>query len=128
MAYIIAIALITGFWVLGLIISIHDRTNSEDTPQLKEGFEEETSVPLEQEKTESGQMKWQVHIQPGMPEPFIEVLRQYEQFMNADIQNLNDEDVRWMENGGIYMMNYVDRGWRQHGAGRKMLYVIAWKI
>ena len=104
-AYIIAIALITGFWVLGLIISIHDRTNSEDTPQLKEGFEEETSVPLEQEKTESGQRKWQVHIQPGMPEPFIEVLRQYEQFMNADIQNLNDEDVR-------EKIDSVDGKWR----------------
>lgn len=104
-AYIIAIALITGFWVLGLIISIHDRTNSEDTPQLKEGFEEETSVPLEQEKTESGQRKWQVHIQPGMPEPFIEVLRQYEQFMNADIQNLNDEGVR-------EKIDSVDGKWR----------------
>lgn len=104
-AYIIAIALITGFWVLGLIISIHDRTNSEDTPQLKEGFEEETSVPLEQEKTESGQRKWQVHIQPGMPEPFIEVLRQYEQLMNADIQNLNDEGVR-------EKIDSVDGKWR----------------
>ncbi len=104
-AYIIAIALITGFWVLGLIISIHDRTNSEDTPQLKEGFEEETSVPLEQEKTESGQRKWQVHIQPGMPEPFIEVFRQYEQFMNADIQNLNDEGVR-------EKIDSVDGKWR----------------
>ena len=30
----------------------------------------------------------------GYTEPFIEVLRQYEQFMNADQQNLNDEDVR----------------------------------
>ena len=104
-AYIIAIALITGFWVLGLIISIHDKSTSEDTPLLKEGFEEETSVPLEQEKTESGQMKWQVHIQPGMPEPFIEVLRQYEQFMNADIQNLNDEDVR-------EKIDSVDGKWR----------------
>ena len=104
-AYIIAIALITGFWVLGLIISIHDKSTSEDTPLLKEGFEEETSVPLEQEKTESGQRKWQVHIQPGMPEPFIEVLRQYEQFMNADIQNLNDEDVR-------EKIDSVDGKWR----------------
>ncbi len=104
-AYIIAIALITGFWVLGLIISIHDKSTSEDTPLLKEGFEEETSVPLEQEKTESGQMKWQVHIQPGMPEPFIEVLRQYEQFMNADIQNLNDEGVR-------EKIDSVDGKWR----------------
>ena len=104
-AFIIAIVLITGFWVLGLIISIHDKSNSEDTPQLKEGFEEETSVPLEQEKTESGQRKWQVHIQPGMPEPFIEVLRQYEQFMNADIQNLNDEGVR-------EKIDSVDGKWR----------------
>ena len=104
-AFIIAIVLITGFWVLGLIISIHDKSNSEDTPLLKEGFEEETSVPLEQEKTESGQRKWQVHIQPGMPEPFIEVLRQYEQFMNADIQNLNDEDVR-------EKIDSVDGKWR----------------
>ena len=104
-AFIIAIVLITGFWVLGLIISIHDKSNSEDTPLLKEGFEEETSVPLEQEKTESGPRKWQVHIQPGMPEPFIEVLRQYEQFMNADIQNLNDEDVR-------EKIDSVDGKWR----------------
>lgn len=104
-AFIIAIVLITGFWVLGLIISIHDKSNSEDTPLLKEGFEEETSVPLEQEKTESGQRKWQVHIQPGMPEPFIEVLRQYEQFMNADIQNLNDEGVR-------EKIDSVDGKWR----------------
>lgn len=104
-AYIIAIVLITGFLVLGLIISIHDKSNSEDTPLMKEDFEEETSVPLEQEKTESGQMKWQVHIQPGMPEPFIEVLRQYEQFMNADIQNLNDEGVR-------EKIDSVDGKWR----------------
>ena len=104
-AYIIAVVLIIGFWVLGLIISIHDKTNSEDTPQLKEDFEEDTSMPLKQEKTEPGQIKWQVYIQPGMPEPFIEVLRQYEQFMNADIQNLNDEDVR-------EKIDSVDGKWR----------------
>ena len=46
-----------------------------------------------------------MHIQPGMPEPFIEVLRQYEQFMNADIQNLNDEDVR-------EKIDSVDGKWR----------------
>lgn len=40
-----------------------------------------------------------------MPEPFIEVLRQYEQFMNADIQNLNDEDVR-------EKIDSVDGKWR----------------
>ena len=94
-AFIIAIILVMSlFWVLGLIIGNRNKTNSEDTPQQTEDFEEETSMPSNQEKLESEQIKYQVYIQPDMPEPFIEVLRQYEEFMNADNQNLNDEDVQ----------------------------------
>lgn len=93
-AFIIVIVLIISlFWVVGLMISIHNQPDPEGAPQLTEDFEE-ASMPLEHEKTESGQIKRQAYIQPGMPEPFIEVLRQYEQFMNADKQDLNDEDVR----------------------------------
>ena len=46
------------------------------------------------EDISSAQMQWQVNIYPDMPQPYIEVLKQYEQFMNADNQNLNDESVR----------------------------------
>lgn len=56
-AFIIAIVLIISmFWVVGLMINIHNKPDSEDAPQLTEGFEE-ASMPLEQEKTESGQIK-----------------------------------------------------------------------
>ena len=105
-AFIIAIILIMNlFWVLWLIISNRNQANYEDTPQQIEDFEEETSMPSIQEKSESGQLKYQVYIQPDMPEPFIEVLRQYEEFMNADNQNLNDEDVQ-------KKINSVDGEWR----------------
>ena len=43
---------------------------------------------------EPSQRQWQVYIQPDMPEPFIEVLKQYEDFTNADVQDINDENVR----------------------------------
>lgn len=68
-------------------------------------MKEEISMPLKQEKTESGQIKWQVYIQPDMPEPFMDVLRQYEEFMNADKQDLNDENVR-------EKIDSVDGEWR----------------
>ena len=69
-----------------------------------EDIESETSEEVKSEITEfenvepedisSEQMQWQVNICPDMPQPYIEVLKQYEQFMNADNQNLNDESVR----------------------------------
>lgn len=52
------------------------------------------SESTEPEDISSEQMQWQVNIYPDMPQPYIEVLKQYEQFMNADNQNLNDESVR----------------------------------
>lgn len=91
-AFIVIMALII-LLCLGIIGS-HKTDVPAETPQLTEDFEEEPSMPSKQEETESGQIKWQVYIQPDMPEPFIEVLRQYEQFMNADEQNLNDEGVQ----------------------------------
>ena len=44
-------------------------------------------------KSEPAQRQWQVYIQPDMPEPFVEVLKQYEDFMNADVQSVYDDDV-----------------------------------
>lgn len=71
---------------------------TEDDSRLQisasEEAEEETSVSAEPEETDSGRKRWQVYIQPDMPEPFIEVLEQYEEFLNADNQDLNDENVR----------------------------------
>ena len=53
-----------------------------------------TDVSEQEEQTEAEQRQWQVCIQPDMPEPYIEVLKQYEDFMNADVQDINDDDVR----------------------------------
>ena len=55
-----------------------------------------TPEQTEIQQPEAGQRQWQVYIQPDMPEPFIEVLKQYEEFMNTDIQILN-EDAWWDE-------------------------------
>ena len=68
--------------------SIEEELQTSEPVETKE----ETSMPSEPEETELGQIHWQVYIQPDMPEPFIEVLRLYEEFMNADKQNW-DEDV-----------------------------------
>lgn len=50
-------------------------------------------IAAEEEQTKAAQRQWQVYIQPDMPEPFIEVLKQYEDFMNADVQSVYDDDV-----------------------------------
>ena len=57
---------------------------------------ESTSTAESTPKSEPEQRQWQVYIQPDMPEPFIEVLKQYEEFMNTDTQILN-EDAWWDE-------------------------------
>ena len=56
--------------------------------------EDEISSSPESVQPETAQRQWQAYIQPDMPEPFIEVLRKYEEFTNADVQDINDEDVR----------------------------------
>lgn len=50
----------------------------------------------QEEQTEIAQRHWQVYIQPDMPEPFVEVLKLYEEFLNTDIQVLNS-DAWWDE-------------------------------
>ena len=50
----------------------------------------------DREITEADQEQWKVYIQPDIPEPFIAVLKQYEDFMNTDIRILND-DAWWYE-------------------------------
>lgn len=91
---IMAFIILTLFLCLGLMLNSHKEDVPTELTQLTEDFEEKTFVSSKQEETESGQIKRRAYIQPGMPEPFIKVLRQYEQFMNADEQDLNDEDVR----------------------------------
>ena len=56
--------------------------------------EDENLSSPEPVQPEDVQRQWQVYIQPDMPEPFIEVLKQYEDFTNADVQDINDENVR----------------------------------
>ena len=52
--------------------------------------EDEISTSQEPKEAESEQIQWQVYIQPDMPEPYIEVLKQYEQAMNSGVKDFND--------------------------------------
>ena len=56
----------------------------------------EKIVSEQEEQTKAAQRQWQVYIQPDMPEPFIEVLKLYEEFMNSDIPEPNNDDA-WNE-------------------------------
>lgn len=76
-----------------------------DQGETDESCEEETSEPSDPEETDSGRRQWQVYVQPDMPEPYMEVFRQYEEFLNADNQDLNDKNV-WNK------INLIDGEWR----------------
>ncbi len=73
-------------------VEIFEDKESESPEEMKSEITESENTGLED--ISSAQMQWQVNIYPDMPQPYIEVLKQYEQFMNADNQNLNDESVR----------------------------------
>lgn len=105
---IIVIIVLALFLVWSLMpkISSNDAAVSGSNPQQTDDFsEEESSVPSEPEETDSGRREWQVYVQPDMPEPYMEVFRQYEEFLNADNQDLNDKNV-WNK------INLVDGEWR----------------
>lgn len=61
--------------------------------------ESETEI-IESEEVSSEQKQWKVNICSDIPKPYIDVLKQYEQFMNADNQDLNDESVQHKLWGG----------------------------
>lgn len=86
-------------------ISEEESSVPSDRRETDESCEEETSEPSEPEETDSGRRQWQVYVQPDMPESYMEVFRQYEEFLNADNQDLNDENV-WNK------INLVDGEWR----------------
>lgn len=94
---IIFLMMLLSVFNLSACTSLIDDTNlSAEIIEINRNTETEFSEPVETEvrQTESGRMQWNVYISDDVPEHFVEVLRQYEQFMNADEQNLNDEDVR----------------------------------
>lgn len=64
------------------------------------------TASLEPENIPSNQAHWQVYLYPDMPQPYIEVLKQYEEFMNADNQNVNDESVQAKLWGGEWKYLY----------------------
>ena len=70
---------------------IFEDKESESPEEMKSEITESENTGSEDISSE--QIQWQVNICPDMPQPYIEVLKQYEQFMNADNQNLNDESV-----------------------------------
>ena len=67
--------------------------------------EDVISTSQEPKEAESEQIQWQVYIQPDMPEPYIEVLKQYEQAMNSGVKDFNDEEV-------MDKFNLIDGEWR----------------
>lgn len=85
--------------------SLSSSETSEDTESESvepEYTESEDIKPesAESEEVSSGQEQWRVNLCAGMPEPYIDVLRQYEQFLNAENQDFNDESVRNKLYGG----------------------------
>lgn len=44
----------------------------------------------ETKEAESEQIRWQLYIPPDMPEPYIEVLKQYEQVVNESVEDFDD--------------------------------------
>ena len=58
--------------------------------------EDEISSFRESVQPEVEKRQWHVYIQPDMPEPFIEVLNLYEEFINSDIPETNNDDA-WNE-------------------------------
>lgn len=70
---------------------IFEDIESESPEEVKSEITEFENA--EPEDISSEQMQWQVNIYPDIPQPYIEVLKQYEQFMNANVHDINDEDV-----------------------------------
>ena len=84
-------------------------------PPSSEIQEQESSAGTEYEGTEPDafsevQTQWRVNICSDMPQPYLEVLNQYEQFMNADNRNLNDESVQEKIWGGEWKYLYDELG------------------
>ena len=73
--------------------------SSSETAEYAESEESETES-IEPEEILSEQKQWKVNICSDMPEPYIEVLQQYEQFMNPDKRNINDESEQSKFEGG----------------------------
>lgn len=85
--------------------SLSSSETSEDTESESIELEYTESEDIKSESTEleevsSGHEQWRVNLCAGMPESYIDVLRQYEQFLNADNQDFNDESVRNKLYGG----------------------------
>lgn len=90
--------------------SVNDTNLSATFAEISSSTEMESSAPAETEvrQIESDQMQWNVYISDDVPEHFIEVLKQYEAFMNAENQDLNDESVRSKLEGGEWQYLYME--------------------
>ena len=73
-------------------------------------LEEETSLLQESKETKSKQIQWQVYIQPDMPEPYIEVLKQYQQVVNESVEDFDDREM--LDKLGEWRYVYVIYAWR----------------
>ena len=109
---------------------IFEDKESESPEEMKSEITESENTGSEDISSE--QIQWQVNICPDMPQPYIEVLRQYEQFMNANVHDINDEDVCTKLWGGewkylynelcAYLTSYQDNHWSNN---REINYALA---
>lgn len=90
--------------------SVNDTNLSATFTEINPSTETESSAPAETEvrQTESDQMQWNVYISDDVPKHFIKVLKQYESFMNAENQDLNDESVQSKLEGGDWQYLYME--------------------
>lgn len=70
-----------------------------------EPSEQEAFGDTESKHTQSGaasaqRTRWRTNKCPDLPQPYVEVLNHYEEFMNADNRDINDESVQEKLRGG----------------------------
>lgn len=67
---------------------------------------------MEEIQTETRKMQRTVYISSDVPKPYIEVLKQYQDYLNADVQDTNDEAVLSKMEGGKWC--YLSREFCGH--------------
>ena len=108
---------------------IFEDIESESPEEVKSEITEAENT--EPEDISSEQMQWQVNIYPDMPQPYIEVLKQYEQFVNANVHDINDEELDKLWGGEwkylynelcAHLTSYRDNHWPNN---REINYTLA---
>lgn len=104
------IMLLGAFDLSACTNAVNDTNLVASFAEKNQSIETDSFAPAEAEvkQIESDPMQWNVYISDDVPEHFIEVLKQYESFMNAENQDLNDESVRNKLEGGEWQYLYIE--------------------